>query len=213
MLNKIEKGQTGLITKVVKEAAPNGIKFLKNLPVSKTRYYRYFGSDAMDSYKKLGRISQFTEYGNKASAYNYPMFTKGHPGLDALPETGWFAVSKPKSILQWKSVNGNAETPVVNGQYNMAPVSEFDFYRKVPGKGFVKLNEDLSMPNGLEVSDMPHIDYLKTLDTPGQLDFLKRSGFNYPEEWISTLEHNPTHLQNVLWNRKTPKITLNGITY
>lgn len=203
----ILKGQAGLGPKVAKKS----ISFLKRLPISKNRYYRYFGTDAMESYRKLGKISQFDEFGVKASAYDYPMFSKGYPGLEYVPKTGYIAISKPKSLLPWVSVSGRAVTPIVGGQYNLASVSEFDFYRRVPGKGFVKLDENLNMPEGLKVSDTPHIDYLKTLDEPQQIDFLNKAGLN--KEWLWTLKNNPEHLQNALWDKNTPKITLDGITY
>ena len=54
-------------------------------------------------------------------------------------------------------------SPTVNGEFNKAPISNFDFYLYHPNKGYLKLDSNLNMPNGMMVSRTPHIDYLNGL--------------------------------------------------
>ena len=189
-------------------------EYLESLPIDKNRYYRYFGTDALDSYRSLGKITQMNANGAKAGRYNVPMFSKGFlgGGEDALtdPSLAW-AISKPGAQLEWPAVKGVAVSPTVNGEFNQAPTNMFDFYRYSPGRGFIKLDENLNLPEGVTISETPYIDYLKSLDEKGKEQFLLQNGFS--KDWLWTLENNPRHLENALQSRKVELPSISPIKY
>jgi hypothetical protein len=43
---------------------------------------------------------------------------------------------------------------LVNGEFNKAPISEFDFYRYVPEKGYIKLDSNLNLPDGVTIPEI-----------------------------------------------------------
>lgn len=174
--------------------------FLRELPLNKNSYYRSVDRQALGSYKKTGVVSQ-----GGGSGYAYPMFTKGKPSEYRLEnlnnyDTVWL-VSKPESKLQWETYD-KFPTPVVNGELNKAPISEFDFYVYRPDKGYIKLDDKLNFPGGAKVNLQPHIEYLKSLPKEQQIQYLTQNGLN--KEWLWTIENNPSHLENALREAKLP---------
>lgn len=185
-------------------------EFLESLPIDPERYYRYFDTNALKSYKETGVVSQYNRFGINNSPYPVPMFSKGQPSIYA-PKGSVWAISKPESNLQWEAVQGNAVSPLRNGEFNKAPISDFDFYREIPGQGYVKLQEDLSLPKGVTYSETPHIDYLNTLNEQQQIEYLTQNGLN--DAWLWTLKNNPSHLESALRNAPIgmPQKSLNKI--
>jgi len=190
-----------------------GEPWIKELPIEEGRYYRQVGPDALDSYKANGVVSQFNKYGNNPTRYEVPMFTKGKPSLyreETKKYGDVWVVSKPKSNLEWESVNGAAVSPKYNGEFNSAPISEFDFYQYDPAKGYVKLDEGLNLPNGINFSRTPHIDYLNGLSEQQQIEYLTQNGLN--DQWLWTLKNNPDYLENALSKAPIPNISTPQIT-
>ena len=194
-----------LLPNAVEKPLKQGLRFFKKLPINPNRYYRAVDRQALDSYKRTGVISQYDPSGGFSSRYEYPMFTKGEPSTFRLDQgdynTVW-VVSKPKSKLKWESVNGAAMSPTVNGEFNKAPISNFDFYLYHPNKGYLKLDSNLNMPNGMMVSRTPHIDYLNGLSKEDQIKYLTDNGLN--DQWLWTLKNNPDHLESALKRSPIP---------
>ena len=117
-----------------------------------------------------------------------------------------WVVSKPNAKLEWESVKGAAMSPKVKGEFNKAPISDFDFYVYHPQKGYIKLDENLNLPGGISVSRTPHIDYLKSLSREEQIKYLTENGLN--DQWLWTLENNPDHLESTLSKALIPDKTL-----
>lgn len=190
---------------------------VQELPIGENRYYRAFDKYALDSYRDLGVISQFNKNGFSNSRFDVPHFSKGAPLETRLQDpTSIWAVSKPNASLVWESKRGSGAsyyyTPTVNGEYNAAPISEFDFYRALPnGKGYVKLTSNLNVPEGINLSSTPHIDYLNSLNEQQQIEYLTDNGLN--SQWLWTLKNRPDYLESALSKAhipdaaRTPQIT------
>ena len=185
--------------------------WVEKLPLDESRYYRQVRPDALDSYRANGVISQFNKYGINPTRYEVPMFTKGKPSLyrgETKKYGDVWVVSKPEANLEWESVKGAAVSPKYNGEFNSAPVSEFEFYQYDPAKGYIKLDEGLNLPNGINFSRTPHIDYLKGLSEQQQIEYLTQNGLN--DQWLWALKNNPDHLESALSKApipNTPQIT------
>lgn len=183
--------------------------FVNELPIDESRYYRSVDRDAFDSYKQTGMISQYDVNGGLRSSYSVPMFTKGKPSEYRIGINDYnkvWVVSKPNAKLEWESVKGAAMSPKVKGEFNKAPISDFDFYVYHPQKGYIKLDENLNLPGGISVSRTPHIDYLKSLSREEQIKYLTENGLN--DQWLWTLENNPDHLESTLSKALIPDKTL-----
>lgn len=186
------------IEKPVKKAIPAIKRVFSKLPMGENAYYRSIDAHALDSYRDLGEVTQYAPQGHMASHYGVPMFTKGEPSPYRMKSGSVWLVSKPKSKLQWESAKGGF-TPIVDGKYNKAPISDFDFYMQTHDGKFVRLDENLKLPNGQTPSATPYIDYLRGLNRDQQIQYLKGAGLN--EDWMYSLENTPSHLNSVLQDR------------
>jgi len=184
--------------------------WIKELPLDENRYYRSFGRHALKSYKDTGVITQYDTNGNLRGDFEVPMFSKGKPTEHRLSINDYnkvWAISKPESKLEWEKSLHDYVTPKVNGEFNKAPISDFDFYVYNPEKGYIKLDRNLNLPGGIPVSETPHVDYLKGLSTEEQIKYLTENGLN--DQWLWTLENKPDHLESALRGASiptTPKI-------
>lgn len=126
------------------------------------RYYRQVRDYG---YKTQGVIPDMRKSGvvraNKASIFQNPMFSKdgifsGREGLQEGAGTSYILESRdglefvPVDHMGRVVEEGNIFTPIFNGQTNNTPISMFNVYKYIPGKGYLKLNGKLKEPNLIE---------------------------------------------------------------